>query len=127
MKFIEDNTDLKDLKRHIEEYVAKLELAKKNLQASTAKRNSRRQSEPSPQAKEFAATFIQKFWRKRKVKQAFVKNPYFTYLSFIDPNDEQKLLSNIMFGRHIAEFRPTSKNRIHNQGLAVTHVNFSTL
>ncbi|KTD20032.1 hypothetical protein [Legionella israelensis] len=32
----------------------------------------------------------------------------------MDKDDEQRLLSNIMFGRHVAELNPTSKHRISN-------------
>jgi hypothetical protein len=65
-------------------------------------------------SEEMAAQRIQHLWRGFKVKEAFVKNPYGTYLSMVDPEDEQRLLSSIMFGRHQAELRKNTKDRVPN-------------
>lgn len=69
---------------------------------------------PTMEEKTHAAKKIQKFWRGYQVKQAFVKNPYGAYLSMIEPNDEQRLLSSVMFGRHQAELRPNAGDRVSN-------------
>ena len=62
-----------------------------------------------------SAKVIQHAWRNWKVKEAVVKSPYFFYLSLIDPQDEQKLLSSVMFGRHVAEIvLESSDYRIDN-------------
>ena len=57
---------------------------------------------------------IQHLWRGYKVKEAFVKDQYGSYLSMIDKDDEQRLLSMLMFGRHEAEFVAGSKDRMVN-------------
>ncbi|ASQ45493.1 hypothetical protein [Legionella clemsonensis] len=113
MKLIQANNALKDLNSYMEEYVAKLNRPKKSGQINTGSSEKSRKDHGDSE-KERAATIIQRVWRKRKVKEAFVKNPYFTYLSLIEPGDEQRLLSNVMFGRHVAELNPTSKHRIDN-------------
>jgi hypothetical protein len=64
--------------------------------------------------KTHAAKTIVHAWRGRKVKEKIAKSPYFSYLSLIDPTDEQYILSVVMFGRHVAELQATSKDRIAN-------------
>ncbi|ETO93972.1 hypothetical protein [Legionella oakridgensis] len=113
MKLIEANKALRDLNRFIEENVAKLSLPKKH-EPTHADRSDSPRKEPDEQQKAHAATVIQRVWRKRKVKQAIVESPYFTYLSLMDKGDEQYLLSHIMFGRHVAELNLSSKHRINN-------------
>jgi len=113
MKLIEVNKALRDLNCCIEENVGKLSLPKKRKQTSIVISKATKK-EPSQQQKEDAVTVLQRVWRKRKVKQAIVKSPYFTYLSLMDKDDEQRLLTEIMFGRHVAELNPSSKHRIHN-------------
>jgi hypothetical protein len=53
--------------------------------------------------KTHAAKTIIHAWRGRKIKEKLAKNPYASYLSLIDPSDEQHALSAMMFGRHVAE------------------------
>ncbi|KTD70103.1 hypothetical protein Lste_0707 [Legionella steelei] len=113
MKLIEVNNALRDLNRCIEENVAKLSLPKKSEQTSLVGSNDL-QEESSQRQKKDSITVLQRIWRKRKVKQSVVKSPYFTYLSLIDQDNEHRLLSEIMFGRHVAELNPTSKHRIQN-------------
>ena len=57
---------------------------------------------------------IQHLWRGYKVKESFVSDQYGSYISMIDKDDEQRLLSLLMFGRHEAEFRADSKDRMVN-------------
>lgn len=81
---------------------------------------------PSPSSsslsQEQAARIIQRIWRGRKVKETIVKSPYFAYLSLIDPADEQRQLSAIMFGRHVAEIRQSARERIDNPLINVREV-----
>lgn len=69
---------------------------------------------PTKSQKEHAAKTIQKIWRGKKIKETVVKSPYFSYLSMIDPDDEFRQLSTIMFGRHVAEIRLGARERIDN-------------
>ena len=57
---------------------------------------------------------IQRIWRGYKIKESFVSDQYGSYVSMIDKDDEQRLLSLLMFGRHEAEFKINSKDRIAN-------------
>lgn len=61
-----------------------------------------------------AAKVIQRLWRGYKVKETVAKSPYFTYLSLIDPQDEQRMLSAVMFGRHLAEIKERQPDVIDN-------------
>lgn len=65
-------------------------------------------------SQEQAARIIQRAWRGKKIKETVVKSPYFSYLSMIDPDDEQMQLSALMFGRHVAEIRLGARERIDN-------------
>ncbi|KTD61559.1 hypothetical protein [Legionella spiritensis] len=117
MKLIQANPALKNLNDHIEKNMARLEYdPKKRNQRKAAgvgfKDNLTNEQQQFQEKR--AATVIQRFWRKKTVKQSFTRSPYFTYLSLIDPNDEQRLLSSIMFGRHVAEFQTGSRYRVKN-------------
>lgn len=70
--------------------------------------------ETTANRQELSAKKIQHLWRQHKVKEAFVKNSYSSYMSIIEPGDEQRLLSSIMFGRHEAELRKYADDRIAN-------------
>ncbi|MCW8398302.1 hypothetical protein OQJ26_05795 [Legionella sp. PATHC038] len=61
-----------------------------------------------------AATIIQRTYRAYKMKQKIRNNPYSSYLSMMDRMEVQRIPAHILFGRHIAEIRPTSKNQIKN-------------
>ncbi|MFJ1269045.1 hypothetical protein ACD661_10790 [Legionella lytica] len=63
---------------------------------------------------EHAAKYIQRLWRKRQINLKFIQDPYNTYLSMMPPDDEQRLLSRIMFGRHAAELPANSKYKAAN-------------
>ncbi len=63
---------------------------------------------------EYAAKCVQRMWRKRQLHRKFIQDPYNTYLSMISLNDEQRLLSRVMFGRHAAELPANSKYKTTN-------------
>ena len=68
----------------------------------------------SDKAQLVAVKKIQHLWRGYKIKEAFVKDPYGAYLSMVAKDDEQRLLSSIMFGRHEAELYIGTKERLNN-------------
>lgn len=115
-KLLSSNSIFRDLKLYLEKNIKFLEpeLVKSQEKATSTLPKKAFSSKEKSDRENKAVTIIQKMWRKRKVKQAIAQNPYFSYLSLISPDDEQRLLSTIMFGRHQAEFRPASKERIHN-------------
>jgi len=57
---------------------------------------------------------ILKFMQSINIKNSINTDPYAAYLSLIDTDDIQQILQNIMFGRHIAEIHPLSKDRAKN-------------
>ena len=61
-----------------------------------------------------AAKTVQRFWRAKKIKDSLLENPYTSYLSLIDPEDNQRLLSDFMFGRHVAEIAKDEPDHIDN-------------
>ncbi|MDR3504289.1 MAG: hypothetical protein P4L79_17110 [Legionella sp.] len=63
---------------------------------------------------EHAAKYIQGVWRKRQLNLKFIQDPYTAYLSMVAADDEQRLLSRIMFGRHAAELPSNSKYKTTN-------------
>jgi hypothetical protein len=69
---------------------------------------------PDALQQEHAAQCIQRVWRKRQINLKFVQDPYNTYLSMMAADDEQRLLSRIMFGRHAAELPSNSKYKTTN-------------
>jgi hypothetical protein len=106
------NAKLQTLSQYIKDQTEKvtIQLSKGKSRPITTRKangsNEERQTE--------AATVIERFWRRNKLRKAIVDNPYFAYLSLIDPNDKQRTLSGIMFGRHEAELRVKSKDRMQN-------------
>jgi hypothetical protein len=105
------------MKASIEKTKALLDL-KKVIEANQAPRkkttSKRTNQENVISDKASAAKKIQHLWRGYRVKQAMVKDAYQSYLSMIDPEDEQQLLSSIMFGRHQAELRENDPGRVLN-------------
>lgn len=70
--------------------------------------------EPESLRYEQAIRCIQRLWRKRQVNKKLIDNPYGVYLSMLAEDDEPRLLSSIMFGRHAAELPPGSRYKIAN-------------
>lgn len=100
---------------------AKLALLPQNLQKKytppkppIALRREQQTPEQAQFTRNHAARTIQRIWRNFRVKQTFITNAYTGYLSLIDKNDEQRLLSLIMFGRHQAEIKASSSASIAN-------------
>ena len=71
-------------------------------------------NKPSSQEERIFGQKILNFMRAIKIKTALNTNFYEAYLSLIDKDDPQYLLSSIMFGRHIAEIHPLSIDRAKN-------------
>ncbi|KTD21811.1 hypothetical protein [Legionella londiniensis] len=117
MKLIKNSSALHDLNGFIEKKLAEL-IKEEKIREQKERNNLGSKDKLTIGQESFkknrAATAIQRLWRKRKIKQAFVKSPYETYLSLIEPQDEQRLLSSIMFGRHVAELQGASEQRIQN-------------
>ena len=102
------DADLLFLHNSIQKYMrSSVESQKKPLAVSS-------KQPPDEASQSLAAKKIQHLWRGYKVKETFVKDPYGAYLSMIDPDDEQRLLSSIMFGRHEAELHKGTKDRATN-------------
>ena len=106
--------NLRDLKRDIKIYFDKTKGSLKI--SSTASKIDMIKIDGAQEvaAREKAATLIQQTFRNKKIKEAILTNPYFSYLSMIDSEDEQFQLSAIMFGRHVAELRIGARERIDN-------------
>jgi hypothetical protein len=116
-----ENPNFQSLSQCIKDETAKLtiqlEQGKNHLTITPKADDSKEKGVGSEQEKakrEKAANIIQRIWRGHKVREAIVNSPYSSYLSLIDPADEQRLLSSIMFGRHEAELRVSSKDRVKN-------------
>jgi hypothetical protein len=110
-KLLQSNEILKSLYHNIRENTAKVAANQQLASRIVSRANI---SEDEEEKRERAAKIIQRRWRKYKIKEAIVANPYFSYLSLVDQTDEQKLLSAIMFGRHQAELRSGSPDRSEN-------------
>ena len=105
--WIKTNAHLLALHDGIQKYSAPVTTSSKKAEPSHPK-------QISEAVKTNAVKKIQHLWRGYKVKEAFVRDPYGTYLSMVSHDDEQRLLSSIMFGRHEAELRKDAKDRISN-------------
>ncbi|WP_133136987.1 hypothetical protein [Legionella rowbothamii] len=70
--------------------------------------------DPEVLQEEHAAKCIQHVWTKRQINYKFIQDPYNTYLSMMPADDDQRLLSRIMFGRHAAELPSNSKYKTTN-------------
>lgn len=52
-----------------------------------------------------ASKKISQFWRNYKIKKKMIADPYGFYLSLVDPNDELRMISAIMYGKYVAAIR----------------------
>lgn len=102
---------LNKLEDLISGYITKLNLSRSNLLQPSKKYRTEHNLEIN---KARAAKTILHIWRKHKIRQTFERNPYLTYLSWINEEDEQKILSSVMYGRRIAEFKKGSERRVEN-------------
>jgi hypothetical protein len=97
---------LKSLEQVVTKYVNLVEVAERDKPLTENQTRTFSEEE-----KNCAAKVIQRIWRGYKIKEFITSNPFFSYLSFLDPQQETKLLlSIIMFGRHIAEITNTTFN-----------------
>ncbi len=64
--------------------------------------------------KKEAGKKVLQFWRGYKIKKSMIADPYGFYLSLINPDDELRMLSEIMYGKHVAEISENSSDRINN-------------
>lgn len=106
--WIKNNSHLLALYEGVQKYSTKTTTRQQKTTARSA------QQTDSEAAKTEAAKKIQHMWRGYKIKKSFAKDPYGSYLSMISQDDEQRLLSSIMFGRHEAELRKDAPDRIAN-------------
>lgn len=107
---IAQNKRLSSLRGYIQKKTLQLNAKKTRTRPQEIESGSNHQEEQQTKA----AKIIQRTWRKHKIREVIIDSPYFAYLSLIDPRDEKKLLSAIMFGRHEAEFREGSAERSEN-------------
>ncbi|MCW8410019.1 hypothetical protein OQJ13_13645 [Legionella sp. PATHC035] len=112
-EFIQSSSSLTPLVNYIKEKGVSLKSSPAKEKASV-----RSAEELSDEQQKFkanrAATIIQRSYRAYKMKQKIRNNPYSSYLSMMDRMEVQRIPANILFGRHIAEIRSTSKNQIKN-------------
>lgn len=114
MLLFNKNSSLNELDTLVSNYLEKLNLSK-DLRRDFKKIRYDRVSDDNVDTKKTrAARTILHTWRKYKIRQVFEKNPYLTYLSWVNKEDEQRWLSSLMYGRRLAEFKFDSERRIKN-------------
>lgn len=110
-EWIQQDWGLLTLYRGIKRYSSPAMVGHK---ARPANSETAARAELSREDKDKAAKLIQRAWRGYKNSKALTKTPYEAYLSMVSKDDEQRLLSSLMFGRHEAEIRKHYNDRILN-------------
>ena len=121
MKHTFDDSCLYELQQSLEAFVAKMSKLIKPAAGLAVlpitKTPEVEKAIPIQKTKSDAARTIQMAWRKHKVKQRMVANPFMEYLSYIDPKDEKRVFQTFMFGRHIAEIGQAYKDNFRNPSI----------